>query len=181
VPAPTAEYYSLFGLEPRFAIDPERLKRAYDDVLALVHPDRHVRAGAGERRAALQLASTANEAYETLRRDTARAAYLCGLRGAVVEGEGAAPMEAGFLEQQMSWREAIDEAREGGAAAAQRVADVLRQAGERRQLAVQRLRELLDEKNDARAAAVEVRALMFLDKLLAEVARLNRPAQAGVS
>ncbi len=170
------EYFSLFGLDPRFAIDPERLKAAYGDVLALVHPDRHVRAGAGERRAAMQLASHANEAYQVLKSETARAAYLCRRHGVVVEGEGAAPLDPSFLEQQMHWREALDAARGAGAAVAALAAEV----GAQRVQRMRRLASLLDDAHDYAAAAAEVRALLFLDKLIAECERAGgRPGGDG--
>ena len=170
------EYFALFGLEPRFAIDLERLKRAYDEVLALVHPDRHVRAGAGERRAAMQLASHANEAYQVLRSETSRAAYLCRRHGVIVDGEGAGALALDFLEQQMAWREALDEAREQRDAAA--LARLSAEVQAERGAVVQRLAALLDGQGDYAGAAEPVRALMFLDKLAAECARVAAAAAA---
>jgi molecular chaperone HscB len=163
------EYFALFGLEPRFAIDLARLSRAYREVLSQVHPDRHAGAGAGERRAAMQLASHANEAYEVLKSDCARAAYLCRSRGTAIEGADAAPLAPAFLEQQMHWREALEAAREGNDAGA--VAALARTvAGQRTEL-VARLARLLDATGDTAAAAAAVRALMFVEKLLAEIDR----------
>jgi len=169
------EYFSLFALEPQFAIDPDRLQRAYREVLSQVHPDRYVSAGAGERRAALQMASHANEAYEVLRSDVARAAYLCTQRGVVVEGAGAAALPLSFLEQQMQWRETLEDARAThDAPALQRLAD---------EVAVCRTRLLvdiasqLDERADAPAAAASVRSLMFVEKLQSELARALAPRE----
>jgi molecular chaperone HscB len=164
------EYFSLFGLEPRFAIDLEALTRAYDEVLALVHPDRHVRAGAGERRAAMQMASHANEAFRVLRTDTARAAYLCRSHGANVDGPGAAPLDPAQLEQQMRWRETLDEA--GHGPAAREIAlGVEREAATARVGTLQRIARHIDAEGNYLAAAAEVRILMFLDKLIAECER----------
>jgi len=174
------EYFSLFGFEPRFAIDLERLRRAYGDVLTLVHPDRHVRASAGERRAAMQLASHANEAYQVLKSDTSRAAYLCRSHGVVVEGVGAAPLERLFLEQQMQWREALDDARSAGegTAVAARAAQVAGEAASLRAQVLARVARAIDEVGDYDSAAADVRALMFLDKLIAECVRLGAPAES---
>jgi molecular chaperone HscB len=172
------EYFALFGFAPRFAIDLDRLKRAYDEVLALVHPDRHVRAGAGERRAAMQLASHANEAFQVLKNDSSRAAYLCRSHGVIVEGVGAAPLDRSFLEQQMQWREALDEARTvtDGSAVIGRAAQIAAEVKTQRAAVLVRIARLIDETGDYAAAAAEVRALMFLDKLIAECARLGAPA-----
>jgi len=174
------DYFSLFGLEPRFAIDLERLNRAYGQVQAMVHPDRHVRSGAGEKRAAMQLASLANEAFLALKSDTARAAYLCGRHGAGVDQAGAAPLDPSFLEQQMRWREELEEARrESPGQAAAQAGEVATQASVSRAQVLLRVGRLIDEAGDFAGAAVEVRALMFLDKLIAECEQLRAGAAAG--
>ena len=59
---PIPDHFSLFGLEPRFALDAEQLVRAYRTVQSHVHPDRYAGAGAAEQRAALQWATQVNEA-----------------------------------------------------------------------------------------------------------------------
>jgi molecular chaperone HscB len=179
------EYFSLFGLAPRFAIDTERLTRAYREVLAHVHPDRYVSAGAGERRAAMQMASHANEAFQVLRSDCARAAYLCRTNGVVVDGPGAVAMAPSFLEQQMQWREALDAAH-GDARA---VDGLAREVAAERARIVHRTATAIDERGDYHGAAVEVRALMFVDKLLSQIElvggdraadRIAAPAEPGV-
>ena len=74
----------------------------------------------------------------------------------------------------MQWREALDEARaaKDGAATAVLVAEVAAQVAAQREQVMPRLARLLDELGDYTAAAAEVRALMFLDKLGAECRRL---------
>ena len=52
-----------------------------------------------------------NEAYRRLRDPMARAAYLCELRGAAIDAEQQHRHAAEFLMQQMTWREALDDAR----------------------------------------------------------------------
>ncbi len=160
------DYFQLFGLPQRFAIDPPELTRAYREVLGQVHPDRHAAASAADRRAAVQLASHANQAYETLRSDCARAEYLCGLRGATADVAGAR-IDPAFLEQQMQWRETLERAQSRGdyAAAVALAGEVARI---RRGL-VQDIGYALDERNDAAGAARAVRSLMFVDKLLDQI------------
>ena len=46
------EYFSLFGLPERFAIDPLKLDAAYRQVQAKVHPDRFAHRPEAERRVA---------------------------------------------------------------------------------------------------------------------------------
>ena len=161
------EYFSLFGLEPRFAIDPVALTNAYREVLSRVHPDRHAGAGATERRVAMQLASHANEAYRTLKSDSARAAYLCRSNGIVLEGPGAAVPSASFLERQMRWHEALETA--GKAHDATAIAQLSREVAHHHNELLGRIMQLLDEKKDYAGAAEAVRSLLFLEKMQAEI------------
>ena len=163
------EYFALFGIPPRFAIDPEHLTRAYREVLSQVHPDRYAGAGPAERRAAMQLASHANEAYDVLRSDSARAAYLCRQRGLAVEGAGAVPLPADFLERQMLWHEQLDAARTAHDGAA--IGELMREVDLTRQATLARIAHSIDDAADYAAAAAAVRALMFLEKLGGDIAR----------
>jgi molecular chaperone HscB len=164
------EYFALFGIAPRFGIDPEHLTRAYREVLSQVHPDRFAGAGPAERRAAMQLASHANEAYEVLRADSARAAYLCRQQGMVIDGAGAVPLPPAFLERQMLWHEQLDEARTARDGAA--IAALMRDVAEHRESTLRQIALCLDERQDYPAAAAAVRALMFLEKLGGDIARV---------
>ena len=166
--SPFPEFFALFGIAPRFAIDSQDLSRAYREVLAQVHPDRHAAAGAAERRAAMQLASHANEAYEVLRSDSARAAYLCRQQGVAVDGAGAPPIPPAFLQRQMDWRERLEQARDGATLAAL-ATEVERQRAQLRALLAQQI----DELRDFPAAAASVRALLFIEKMDAEIARVT--------
>jgi molecular chaperone HscB len=53
------------------------LDAAYRDVQNQVHPDRFVNATDAEKRVAMQWATRANEAYQTLKNPQKRAQYLC--------------------------------------------------------------------------------------------------------
>ncbi len=167
--APFPEYFALFGIAPRFAIDPQALTRAYRQVQIQVHPDRHAAAGPAERRAAMQLASHANEAYETLRDDARRAVHLCRLHGVAVEGAGAAALPAAFLQRQMDWHERLDEVR-GGAPGA--VAPLAAEVAAERVQVLGQMAAAMDQHGDFAAAAPYVRALMFLDKMAGEIGRV---------
>lgn len=164
------EYFALFGIAPRFAIDPQQLTVAYREVLSQVHPDRFAGAGAAERRAAMQMASHANEAYEVLRSDSARAAYLCRRHGLTVDGAGAVPLPPAFLERQMDWHERLDAARiaADGAAIGRLAAEVAQE----RAAILARIARDLDVAADHVSAAAATRALMFLDKLGTDIARV---------
>jgi molecular chaperone HscB len=163
------EYFALFGIAPRFGIDPEQLSRAYREVLSQVHPDRFAGAGPAERRAAMQMASHANEAFEVLRSDVARAAYLCKRQGLAVDGAGAVPLPAAFLERQMLWHEQLDEARSARDGTA--LAALQRDVAAQRAASVDEIARRIDQASDYAAAAAAVRALMFLEKLGGDIDR----------
>ncbi|MGN6388943.1 MAG: Fe-S protein assembly co-chaperone HscB [Burkholderiaceae bacterium] len=161
-------HFELFHLPERFAIDAAALERAYHEVQGRAHPDRFANASGAEKRVAMQWATRANEAYQTLKNPFRRAAYLCELHGVDLQTESNTAMPPAFLMQQMEWREALDDAK--GARdtdALERLqADV---AAERRDK-LGRVEALLDAQ-DYEGAAQGVRQLMFLEKFLEEIGR----------
>src|SRR5687767_2342346 len=104
-------HFELFHLPQRFAVDPAALDAAYREVQNRVHPDKFTTATDTEKRVAMQWATRANEAYQTLKSPFRRAAYLCELNGIDLQTESNTAMPADFLMQQMEWREALEEAR----------------------------------------------------------------------
>jgi len=169
------DHFALFGLAPRFEIDPQELARAHRALLSQVHPDRHALADAAGRRVALQWASRANEAIEVLRSPAARAAYLCSLHGVEVPREGGGPLPPAFLGWVMDWREALEEARERGDIAA--LTRLSTEAATRRGELEAALAARIDRQGDHAGAVAEIRSLVFVEKLAAEAqAALARAA-----
>jgi molecular chaperone HscB len=154
-------HFELFQLPATFHVDQDALDAAYRDVQGRVHPDRFVNAGDAEKRVAMQWATRANEAYQTLRNPQKRAQYLCELHGVDLQTESNTAMPVDFLMQQMEWREALGDARAARDAAALDALDG-QVRGERKARLAQ-VGKLLDA-GDYAAAAQGVRALMFLDK-----------------
>ncbi len=159
-------HFELFHLPQRFAVDMTALDSAYREVQNRVHPDKFVSAGNTEKRVAMQWATRANEAYQTLKSPFKRAAYLCELNGIDLQVESNTAMPRDFLMQQMEWREALDDAKAGGNLDALDHLDKQVRAVRKNQVA--QIGELLDA-NDFAAAAQGVRQLMFLEKFGEEV------------
>ena len=160
-------HYQLFHLTQQFGIDAVALDQAYRDVQGQVHPDKFVNGSDAEKRVAMQWATRANEAYQTLRNPLKRAAYLCELNGIDLQVESNTAMPVAFLMQQMEWREALDEVTSGHDLGALERLDVeVRQAWS---LEVEKIAGLLDD-GAFPAAAQAVRELMFLDKFRSEIA-----------
>ena len=169
------DHFALFHLPRRFALDAARLDAAYREVQNQVHPDKFVSASDAEKRVAMQWATRANEAYQTLKNPFKRAAYLCELNGVDLQVESNTAMAPAFLMQQMEWREALDDARAGkDVDALQRLEGELRSA---RREQLDQIAGLLDAAEYAQAGE-GVRQLMFLEKFDEEVGRTFESLEA---
>jgi molecular chaperone HscB len=115
----------------------------------------------------MQWATKANEAYQTLKKPLERAKYLLHLAGHDIQAENNTAMPADFLMEQMEWREAVMEAREG------RDHHELEHLHNRLRGDINgrydELAALLDDAGDLGHATDLVRRLMFLEKLLFEI------------
>ncbi|MDL2358422.1 MAG: Fe-S protein assembly co-chaperone HscB [Pseudomonadota bacterium] len=159
-------HFDLFQLPARFSIDIGALDAAYRDVQGQVHPDRFVHATDAEKRVAMQWATRANEAYQTLKHPQKRARYLCELNGVDLQTESNTAMPMAFLMQQMEWREALGEARAAKDMAALESLD--QQVKQERKAQLVKIGSQLDA-GDYEHAGQGVRALMFLEKIVQEI------------
>ena len=100
-------HFELFQLPARFDVDMDALDAAYREVQGRVHPDRFVNASDAEKRVAMQWATRANEAYQTLKNPMLRARYLCELNGVDLQTESNTAMPMDFLMEQMEDRKSV--------------------------------------------------------------------------
>ena len=147
--------FSLFGLPQRQDQNRADIDACWKRLQTQVHPDRFASEGAAAQRLAMQWAVRVNEAHQRLRDPLKRAAYLCELRGAPLRSQENTRMPVAFLMEQMSWREALDDAPD--AAAVQALDE---QIAERERALLVEVQILLDQKHEPEAAAEQVRALM---------------------
>ena len=160
-------HFALFNLPETYALDRARLDAAYLEIQNAVHPDRFAAQSEAEQRVAMQWATLANEAYQTLKHPVNRGVYLLKLRGIDALDATDTKMAPAFLMQQMEWREAIDEARATKSVNALDGLTADLRATHRRIEA--ELGTLLDGTEDYEGAREVVRQLRFMDKLLAEI------------
>ena len=151
--------FELFDIAPRFALDRAALDTRWRALQAEVHPDRFAAQGAAAQRIAMQWAVRVNEAYQRLKDPIKRAAYLCELAGFPINAHNNTAMPAGFLMQQMEWREALDDAR--GLEPLEELADTVQHSKEQ---LLHHCATQLDEQHDYAAAVGLVRTLMFIEK-----------------
>ena len=157
-------YFTFFGLTPRFKLDTLVLDQAYLAIQKEVHPDRHAHGTEAEQRVAMQLATYANTAYRTLKDPIQRGLYLCQLHGVEAHLETNTAMPVQFLMKQMEWRETLDESAEDLSTLETLAAEV----GQAHQNAVTLLEEEC-EKRHYQKAIETVRGLLFIDKFAIEL------------
>lgn len=115
----------------------------------------------------MQLATQANEAYQTLKNPTARARYLLKLQGVDTQEDSNTAMPHDFLMLQMEWREAIEEA-----ADAEDLGALDKLLVETRKVAKQLQQDLaaqLADNSNLSLASETVRKLSFIDKVQADI------------
>jgi molecular chaperone HscB len=173
VPAPlnlAADDFALFGLPRAYLVDAAGLDARWRDLQARVHPDKFAAEGGAAQRVAMQWSVRVNEAYRRLRDPIARGAYLCELSGVAIEAERNTAMPPDFLIQQMQWREALEKA-----GTVQSVSELDAQVRAESGAIQARLAVLIDGQADTvpdlPAAAQQVRALMFVQRFLQDIAR----------
>lgn len=103
------DFFSLLGLDRRFDIDLPTLTASYRELQRSVHPDRYAGGDERQRLLAVQKSAQINEAYETLKSVTRRAAYLLKLAGETVDNSATTFQDPEFLMQQMQLREELAE------------------------------------------------------------------------
>lgn len=160
-------YFALFGLSPTFNIDLTTLENRFRKVQSEAHPDRFVSGTDTEKLQSMQIATTANEAYTTLKSPALRAAYLLSLQNINAVAETNTAMPAGFLMRQMEWRETLEDAKQAGnIEMLERLLAEMRTEAKSLQTD---LGKLFDEKEDLTAACETTRKLIFTDKVIADI------------
>jgi molecular chaperone HscB len=123
-----ADYFSVFALPRRYALDVGALEARYRELTRKLHPDRFAKADPLTRRASLGRSVQLNEAWRTLKDPVKRAEYLLRLMGVEVAPETGGKVPAELLGEILELREALGEARmEGDDATVQKMAVEMRQ------------------------------------------------------
>lgn len=156
-------FFSIFGLEPAFAVDIEQLSTHYRQLQQQIHPDRFMRECDRSQRLAQQQATQVNAAYNTLKNPLLRAQYLMQLVGLQRPAERTL-RDHDFLMEQMILRERLDEAASDVAALDDLQVDI-RGAVSRHENAFAQAWS----HQDVDAAQLAIDKLQFANKLLQEI------------
>jgi molecular chaperone HscB len=164
-PSASDDYFRFFGFEHKFNLDLSALDQAYLAIQKEVHPDRHARGSDTEQRLAMQMATLANTAFQTLKNPIQRGLYLCQLHGVDARLETNTAMPAAFLMKQMEWRESLEDQDED-LGALEALAEEVEQS--KRDTLAEITQAIDGAKNYERAAEL-LRGLLFIDKFALEL------------
>ena len=170
-------FFEVFGLERKLAIDGAALQRRFYELSRQHHPDFHQAAPADEQARVLEASALVNAAYRALRDPIARVDYLVRLEeGRSTEGDAVKPKAPPeLLEEMFEIQEALQEARAGGLD--EGVRETLTTQRERlltrRQQEDERITGELSAAWDAAAAAEKPRVLAAFKEALATRAYLR--------
>jgi molecular chaperone HscB len=159
------DYFRFFGLNQQFNIDLPALDQAYLAIQKEVHPDRHARGSEAEQRLAMQMATLANTAYQTLKNPIQRGLYLCQLHGVDAKLETNTAMPAAFLMKQMEWRETLDEQAEE----LQELESLMAEVEQSKSDILAEIAQAIDIAKNYQRAAELLRGLLFVDKFAIEL------------
>jgi molecular chaperone HscB len=111
------DYFEVFGLPRKLAVDVADLQQRFYALSRRVHPDFHAGKAPAEQAAALEASARLNAAYRALRDPIARIEYLIRLEEGRPTREGGAERPAAprdLLAEMFEVQEALAEARAGG-------------------------------------------------------------------
>ena len=164
-PSASDDYFRFFGLNQQFKLDLPALDQAYLAIQKEVHPDRHARGSDAEQRLAMQMATLANTAFQTLKNPIQRGLYLCALHGVDAKLETNTAMPAAFLMKQMEWRENLDEQAEDLLA----LEALMIEVEESKEETLAEIAQAIDSAKNYERASELLRGLLFIDKFAVEL------------
>ncbi len=164
-------YFEVFGLPEQYSIDLSRLKVCYRELQKEFHPDRYASGSKSEIRLALQYSTYINEAYERLISPLKRAEYLLFRKGVEQDQAKTMSSDAGFLMQQIAWRESLGDVRQASDpdAALETLSDQI----SHEQLQMQQAFEKSYLQLDMETALAALDKMRFVEKLQQEITLLE--------
>jgi molecular chaperone HscB len=173
-----SDFFSVFGLERRLAIDVAALQRRFYELSRRWHPDFHQAAPPDEQARVLEESARVNAAYRALRDPLARVEYLIRIEEGRETKEGAAvkpKAPPALLAEMFEIQEALEEARAGALDDATRASLTAQREALRGRMAETEARVAgpLSQAWDAAAPAQRAAALAALKEALATRAYLR--------
>ena len=158
-------FFELFDLPERFSLDETLLKHHFLALQKKWHPDNFVATSEKEKNAAMIQSANINQGFETLKNPAKRALHLLALQGVNTEENRTMPQE--FLAEQFSLHEALDDAKASGNIT--QLETLLESVKLFETKRLQNLEKFLDNAQNIPAAIENLNALLFLQKLKANI------------
>ena len=117
------DYYELLGIPRSLNLSLDTLQQRYYALSRELHPDRFMQKPEAERQRALDLSSTLNDAYRTLKVPIKRAQYLLTLEGFDMGEQRSKDVPPELLEEVFELNMALEEMRSGDDSARSQLAD----------------------------------------------------------
>jgi molecular chaperone HscB len=108
-----SDYFELLGIPRSLHLSQELLQQRYYELSRQYHPDRFMRSPEAERQKALDLSSTLNDAYRTLKDPLKRAMYVLSREGFDVGEQRSKDVPPELLEEVFELNMALEEMRSG--------------------------------------------------------------------
>jgi len=165
-------FFELFGIPQKFALDMGALEQRYFELQREYHPDRVAKKSAAERSQAMMQSMGVNEAYQTLKSPLKRAEHLLALHNiSIGDNKGAAKPSQELLADILERREQLQ-----GAADEQVLAVMDTSAKKDIEETLLELAQAFDA-NDLQVATEAALKLSYLTKLLEDIRlRSGNPA-----
>jgi molecular chaperone HscB len=177
---PPTDYFAIFGIENKLALDVEDLQRRFYANSREWHPDRHARAGALQLAYAEAASATLNDAWRVLRDPVARAEYVLKNAGFDIGEQRGKDVPPELLEEVFELNMALEEARDGDESAKAEVGRALTKfEGLLQEIDAQRDAIFVAyDANPTRETLTSLRALLNRRKYLQNLVRDARAALA---
>ena len=107
------DYYELLGIPKNLNLSLDTLQRRYYELSRELHPDRFMRKPVEEQQRALEMSSTLNDAYRTLKDSLKRAMYVLGQEGFDIGEQRSKDVPPELLEEVFELNMALEEMRSG--------------------------------------------------------------------
>lgn len=126
IQCPVNDYYGVFGLDRKLALDAEALQTKFYQLSRLLHPDRFIRRSEIERNYSLDATSLLNTGYRVLRSPVERAEYVLKQEGFDIGEQRSKDVPPELLEEVFELNMALEELKMGDSDARQSVEDARR-------------------------------------------------------
>jgi molecular chaperone HscB len=161
---PTPDYYRLFGIKPRLAIEVKELERRFYDMSRMLHPDRFLQRAPTEQTYSLEATAILNDGYRTLRDPVKRAEYMLKQHGFASSEPRSKNVPPELLEEVFELNMALEELRGGDPSARPQLEEARQRFSSLRGEADSEMEALFKEFDATQDTAVLSRLRRVLDR-----------------